>query len=95
MKALTLTDYIKDKQYTDNEFAEYYTRERLTNNIAELILKLREKNGLSQLELASKVSLKQTMITRVEEGQGHLHPSLETLIRIAAVFNMNIELKLC
>lgn len=92
MKALTLNDYINDKKYTDNEFAEFFVREQLIDNIADLIINIRKKNGLTQFELAQKINSKPTIISRIETGNSHLIPSLETLIRIAAVFDEELKL---
>ena len=41
MKALTLTDYVDKKLKSDQAFSEHYTREKIINNIAEMIVEAR------------------------------------------------------
>ena len=94
MKALTLTDYIEKKQATDVEFSEHYIREQTINNIAEMILSARRKAHLTQSELADKVGTKQSVISRIESGNSHFIPSLDTLVRIAGALHMKLKLQL-
>ncbi|MCW5590328.1 MAG: helix-turn-helix transcriptional regulator [Legionellales bacterium] len=94
MKALTLTDYIDKKLKTDSEFAEYYAREQIINNIAEMIVEARKTVHLTQSELAKKIGTSQSVISRIESGNSAFIPSLETLVRIAAALDMKLQLQM-
>lgn len=49
---------------------------------------LRQEAGLSQAELADRVGVSQTWISRLELGQGN--PTLNTLNRLAEAFDVRI-----
>lgn len=49
---------------------------------------LRQEAGLSQAELADRVGVSQTWISRLELGQGN--PTLSTLNRLAEAFDVRI-----
>jgi XRE family transcriptional regulator, regulator of sulfur utilization len=49
---------------------------------------LRQEAGLSQAELANRVGVSQTWISRLELGQGN--PTLSTLNRLAEAFDVRI-----
>lgn len=50
---------------------------------------LRRKSGLTQLELASRVGISQSLIARIERGQ--VNPSISTLKKILAVIEREKE----
>lgn len=94
MKTLTLIDYIENKQATDVDFSEHYIREQTINNIAEMIVAARRKAHLTQAGLANKVGTKLSVISRIESGNSHFIPSIETLVRIAGALHMKLKLQL-
>lgn len=58
---------------------------------AEVVRRLREARearGLSMNALASEAGLSQSMISRLENGAGN--PTLDSLLRIAAVLNIEL-----
>ena len=60
----------------------------------ELIKKIktiRKEKGLSQIELAKKCNVPQSTIGRIENHS--MNPSIDTLINILDVLNIEIELK--
>ncbi len=55
----------------------------------KLLRTLRKEKGLTQGELANKVNIGQSFISKIEKG--HLEPSLSTLGRIAKVLDTDIK----
>ena len=55
----------------------------------DMLVYLRKKNGMSQAELARKVSVAPTTIASYEQGKRH--PSFEIEEAIADVFNVNLD----
>lgn len=53
------------------------------NALAESIFQMRTKQGLSQLDLATKAGIDRKTVNRIECG--HFSPSLDTLVRLSAV----------
>lgn len=92
MKALTLTDYINHKLKTDPEFAKYYAREQIINDVAEMIINARKTAKVSQARLAKKIGTTQSVISRLESGKTRFIPSLDTLARIASALKMKLQL---
>lgn len=56
---------------------------------ASALHRLRQKAGLTQLELAQKANVTPVTISRIENG--HVLPNLVTLERLAAALNVPIE----
>ena len=94
MKALTLNDFINDKIKHNEEFARHYEREQIINNIAVMIANARKERHITQSELAQKIGTKQSVVSRLESGNGSFIPSLETLVKVADALNMRLTLQL-
>ncbi len=62
---------------------------KLAAYLAANIQKLREKRGLSQLQLAKQAGIPRTTLTNVESGAGN--PSLTNLARISEALGVGIE----
>lgn len=84
MKRITLNSVIEEQEKNDAEFAIYYQRELLINEISKMIFKLREAAHLTQSELARRAGTTQPVIARLESGVDSRIPSLTLLVRIAA-----------
>src|SRR5260364_100083 len=67
MPTTTLTDVIEE-ECQDAEFKQHFQRELLINEIAKLILQLRQRATLTQKELAYKAKTTQPVIARLEKG---------------------------
>lgn len=72
-------------------------RRRLTNDsstiagqCARKLLELRSRAGQTQKQLAARLGMTESMISRLERGD-HV-PSLKTLCRIADVFDRQLEI---
>ena len=56
---------------------------------SEILKKLREKNKLTQEQLAEKLMVSKTAVSHYEKG---LHnPSLETILKLAGLFDVSID----
>lgn len=67
---------------------------RLRLDLAQAIQNLREKEGLSQSELAALVGTKQPNISRLENGDLAGLPSLDLLGRVAAALNGRLDVRI-
>ena len=90
-KYTSLDDYIK-KQLKDEEFASYYKKELLINDIAKQVVGLRSKNHYTQSELAERAGTTQPVIARLESGTDTRMPSLDLLARIADAAHSKLNL---
>ncbi len=57
----------------------------ITNNIE----RIRKQNGLSQVELAAKLSVQQSTISQIETGERN--PSVNLLLRMADVLGVTVD----
>ena len=58
-------------------------------NLAEILKKLREKQGLTQKELADKLNSSASRVSMYE--QNRREPDLETIIKISNIFDCTID----
>lgn len=70
------------------EFAKLYKQERLILEIAVELAKIREKNGLTQSELARMAELTQQQVSKLENG---ISFNVTTLLKVCSV----LHVKLC
>lgn len=63
-------------------------RDAVASHVARIMREEREKRGLSMTVLAQRAGLSQAMISFVEREIRN--PSLDTLLRIAEVFELNL-----
>lgn len=82
MKTISLNDVIKEK-LKDEDFRVYYEEELIKNRIAKTIIEIRQKEGMTQEELAQKAQTSQPVIARLEKGTDIRVPSLKLLHKIA------------
>lgn len=75
-----LDDFVKESKLSIKEL-----------EIIEELIKLRNKNDLSQRDLASKTGIKQPIIANLERGKHS--PRLNTLIKILDTYGYKIVLK--
>lgn len=80
-KMLKFQDVLQ-KELKDKEFRKYYEEEGQKLEIGYKIAQLRQKNRLTQKQLASKIATSQTVISRLESGD-YWKCSLSTLEKIA------------
>jgi predicted transcriptional regulator len=93
MQSITLNDVIQAENQ-DPEFAKYFQRETLINEIANLVVALRKQAHLTQRELAQKAGTTQPVIARLESGSDDRIPSLELLARLAAATHTQLKISI-
>ena len=62
---------------------------------ARFVRTLRERSGLSQRELARKLAMEPSQLSKIERGVGTQGPTLKTLARIADACGLRLELRAC
>ncbi len=80
-------DLLKD----DSVKREYETL-RPQYELIEQVIKARIEQGITQAELANKIGMKQSNISRFESGE--YNPSIEFLSKIATGLNKTINIQL-
>lgn len=91
MNVITLNDIVNEK-CEDKEFADLLQRELLINQIAEMMVQLRQQAHLTQQELADKAGTTQPVVARLERGADSRVPSLELLTKLATAANATISI---
>lgn len=77
----TLLDEIIKEQMNDPEFAKAWAETELEDQIKRSLVQVRIEAGLTQKELAEKSGIRQSNISRIENGSAV--PTLQTLNALA------------
>lgn len=72
----------------DPEFQQEWADSEVEYRVARNIIRMRKKMNLSQSELATIIDSKQSVISRIENGNQNM--SLLTLKKIAKALNVNV-----
>jgi len=91
MKTISLDEVLKNK-LDDKEFSILYDKEEIKNKIAQIVIQLRQREGLTQEEMAKRANTSQPVIARLERGTDHRTPSLELLNKIAHSLGRELEI---
>ena len=84
-------DYLK-KELKDSEFREVFDEEKIYASLAIQISKIRQKEKLTQKELAKRLNTTQQTISRLENIHNKSY-SLQTLIKLARILNKSVSIK--
>jgi DNA-binding XRE family transcriptional regulator len=90
-RAVKFKDYLK-KQLKNREFKKAFDEEEVYASVAIQIAKLREKEKLTQKELAKKLHTTQQTISRLENIHNRSY-SLSTLIKLAQAFHKRLKIE--
>ena len=82
---------IKEKAATSAEFAKSYAKENERLGVAIALMQLREREGLTQRQLAEKVGKPQSTIARIESGS--MNVSYGILSDIAEGLGKTLEIR--
>lgn len=92
MRGRTLKEYIEE-QMKDPEFKKGWDDLDPEFAVLEAMIKAREKSGITQAELASRMGTTQSVISRLEHG-AFSKATLETIKKIADALDMRLIIKM-
>jgi len=90
---LDFDDYIISKKENDLDFANEFDRGYEDFKIGIMLKEMRLETGMSQAELAEKLSTQKSVISRLENHSSEV--SLSTLQKVAAVFGKQLRIGFC
>jgi HTH-type transcriptional regulator / antitoxin HipB len=88
-KMSDLDKYIEKRKTQDKEFANEYDAGYKEFKIGMMIKQLRQQEGMTQEELAAKMSTKKSVISRMENHSENVR--LSTLEKVAQVFGKKLQ----
>lgn len=88
---MTNFDEYVAKKLKNPEFRTEYDALEPEFAIVHAMIEARKNAGLTQTQLAEKIGIDQSDISRLENGEGN--PSLRTLKRLAAAMDMRLKLE--
>lgn len=91
-ETIKFKDYLK-KELKDPEFKLAFDEEEIYASLAIQIAKIREKEGLTQRELARRLHTTQQTVSRLENIHNKSY-SLQTLIKLSHALNKRLEVNL-
>ena len=80
-----------EQQLQDPEFKEEWDSSKPEYELMRLLVLARSKNNMTQAELARKTGIRQSNISRIENGK--CSPNLDTLIKLAKGLNKKIQIQ--
>jgi len=87
-----LDNYIQERKATDKEFADKFEEGYYYFKIGVLLKQAREKAGITQDEIARKLNLKRTAITRIENHSEDIRLSI--LEKYANAIGKSVQIQL-
>ena len=81
-----------EKEMQDDEFKKLFEEERIKLQVADMLLELREQEGLNQTQFARKVKKSRSSIIRMERAV--TEPSISMLEDIAGALGKRLEIKI-
>ena len=76
----------------DKRFRKGYEEELEKLRVVDALIRLRERRGLTQTELAHRIGVSQPFIAKLESGETH-NFSLETLVKLAVALDSELEVR--
>lgn len=80
-----------DQQLQNKEFRKEYERLSPQRELAAALIDARAKEGLTQKELAARIGIRQSNLSRIETGM--VSPTIETLQRIAEGLGKKLDIQ--
>ena len=84
-------DRLLEEQMQDPAFRQEWEESQLEYDITEMLIKARISQRVSQKELAARAGLRQSNLSRIENGQ--CTPSLNTLQKIAQGLGKRLQVQ--
>ena len=85
----TFTEFLKEEKQ-DPEFAALWERDRVLDEIADELIRIRCETGMTQAQMAKLIGTKQSAIARLESG--NYNPSLSMLQRVARALGKTLTI---
>ena len=76
----------------DPEARHHFAQRRMAHEVALAVHAMRERAGLTQVELAKRIGSSQPSVARIEKGLGYRTPQWETLEKIARALGKQLKL---
>lgn len=92
-KNVTLEEILVRK-LKNNEFRMAFDEHKFYLQVAHLICELREKVGISQIELAKKAKVSQPQIARLEKGDRKRTPTFDTIFKILKALGYQLSIQI-
>jgi ribosome-binding protein aMBF1 (putative translation factor) len=87
--AIDFNDYVKERKRRDPEFAKEFDNGYEDFKIGMMLKELREKEGMTQEELADRLETKKSVISRMENHSEDIR--LSTLQKVATAFGKKLK----
>jgi predicted transcriptional regulator len=84
-------DRLLEKRLQDPEFRKEWEATQLEYDVTEMLIKARTSQHISQKELAIRAGVRQSNLSRIENGQ--CSPNLATLQKIAKGLGKRLQLR--
>jgi len=91
-KAGVKFDLMKEQLMKDEEFKAEYEKLKPRYEVISQIIEVRNKQNITQEELALRVGTKKSNISRLESGE--YNPSLDMLIKVAKGLGKEVHIQL-
>jgi len=78
-----------NEKFKDERFSRFYAEERQLAELSLRILNAREKQGLSQKEVAQKAKVTQQQLSKVENG---INCNLKTFLKVCNALDLKVDL---
>ena len=91
-KASISSDKIKNLLMKNKEFKDEYDNLGPRYELISQVIENRIKNNMTQEELANRVGIKRSNISRFESG--NYNPSLDFIIKVASALKMKVKVSL-
>lgn len=93
-KKVTSFEQVISRQLKDPEMRLLFDEKKFFLQVARLIRSLREKNCLSQTDLAKAAKISQPLLARLETGDQSRTPTFTTISKILKALGYRLELKI-
>ena len=80
------------KDLTDPEFRQAFDEEEVFTSLAIQIARIRQKEGLSQTDLAKRLHTSQQTVSRLEDAHNKSY-SLNTLVKLAEALHKKLKIE--
>ena len=87
---MDVDSYVKECCEKDSEFAKRWAAHRLERELRRIVIEERERQNLTQKELAEKANLTQQQLSRLEVGAEN-SPSLFTVSKLLNALNLEVK----